>query len=165
MQGKGRPSVSIDYAVMEKSKNVAVVPCDIGWSDVGNWTALAEVHPHKDEAGNAMIGDAVAINSQNVYVQADGRFIAAVGVRDLVVVDTPDALLVTHKDTSQDVKAVVDHLRRRKHAAALGVCRTCGLRGSAERLGAVFLRGRALGRGRAAPQAFSADGIGGCGDA
>ncbi|MFO0449197.1 MAG: mannose-1-phosphate guanylyltransferase/mannose-6-phosphate isomerase [Pseudomonadota bacterium] len=113
------PSVSIDYAVMEKSKNVAVVPCDIGWSDVGNWTALAEVHPHKDEAGNAVIGDAVAINSQNVYVQADGRFIAAVGVRDLVVVDTPDALLVTHKDTSQDVKAVVDHLRRRKHAAAL----------------------------------------------
>lgn len=101
---------SIDYALMEKSSRVAVVPCELGWSDIGSWQAMAElVEP--DDAGNRVIGEAELENTRNCYIRSCSRLVAAVGVQDLVIVDTPDALLVAHKDQSQDVKKIVQRLK------------------------------------------------------
>ncbi|HEY1772211.1 MAG TPA: mannose-1-phosphate guanylyltransferase/mannose-6-phosphate isomerase [Gammaproteobacteria bacterium] len=109
------PSISIDYAVMEKADNVKVVPSAFGWSDIGSWRSISDlVEP--DAQGNKVIGDAVLVNASNNYVQSEGgRVIAAVGVQDLVIVDTPDALLVGHRDQTQSVKDVVEKLRRDGH--------------------------------------------------
>jgi mannose-1-phosphate guanylyltransferase len=109
------PSISIDYAVMEKADNVKVVPSAFGWSDIGSWRSISElVEP--DAQGNKVVGEAVLVDSSNNYVQADaGRVIAAVGVQELVIVDTPDALLVAHRDRTQSVKDVVDDLRKSGH--------------------------------------------------
>lgn len=109
------PSISIDYAVMEKADNVKVVPSAFGWSDIGSWRSISDlVEP--DARGNKVIGDAVLVNASNNYVQSEGgRVIAAVGVQDLVIVDTPDALLVGHRDQTQSVKDVVEKLRRDGH--------------------------------------------------
>jgi len=109
------PAISIDYAVMEKADNVKVVPSAFGWSDIGSWRSISElVEP--DAQGNKVVGEAVLVDSGNNYVQADaGRVIATVGVQDLVIVDTPDALLVSHRDRTQSVKDVVDHLRKSGH--------------------------------------------------
>jgi len=109
----GVPDISIDYAVMEKSANVKVVPCDIGWSDIGSWSALAALQ-EPDERGNRVAGDrnaALLEDVTNCYVQTSGRVIGAVGVADLVVVDTPDALLVAHRDRAQDVRKIVAALK------------------------------------------------------
>ena len=101
---------SIDYALMEKSDRVAVVPCDLGWSDIGSWQAMAElVEP--DEAGNRIVGRAEVEGGRNTYIRSPYRLTAAVGVEDLVIVDTADALLVAHKDRSQDVKKIVQRLK------------------------------------------------------
>ncbi|HEY3645684.1 MAG TPA: mannose-1-phosphate guanylyltransferase/mannose-6-phosphate isomerase [Gammaproteobacteria bacterium] len=112
------PSISIDYAVMEKADNVKVVPSAFGWSDIGSWRSISElVEP--DAQGNKVIGEAVLVGSTNNYVQAEGgRVIAAVGVQDLVIVDTPDALLVGHRDQTQSVKDVVEQLRKAGHESA-----------------------------------------------
>ena len=104
------PSISLDYAVMERASNVAAVACSIGWSDIGSWNAVAET-VEVDKAGNASEGNATLIDSRNTYVRSTGRLVATVGVQDLVVVETPDAVLVTHKGASQRVKAVVDDLK------------------------------------------------------
>ncbi|MBF5037987.1 mannose-1-phosphate guanylyltransferase/mannose-6-phosphate isomerase [Methylophilus glucosoxydans] len=104
------PSDSIDYAVMEKTKLAAVVPASMGWNDVGSWTALKEVQPN-DEAGNATRGDVYLKNVKNTLVRAESRFVAAVGVEDLLIVETSDAVLVAHRDCAQDVKNIVDHLK------------------------------------------------------
>ena len=104
------PSDSIDYAVMEHTRHAIVVPADIGWSDVGSWSALWEVQP-RDERGNAARGDVYLDNVSNSLVRAEGRIVALVGVQDLVVVETADAVLVAHKDQVQRVKQVVDHLK------------------------------------------------------
>jgi mannose-1-phosphate guanylyltransferase/mannose-6-phosphate isomerase len=104
------PSDSIDYAVMEHTKHAVVVPASIGWSDVGSWSALHEVQA-KDEAGNVTRGDVYLDNVQNSLVRAEGRIVALVGVKDVVVVETADAVLVAHKDQVQRVKQVVDHLK------------------------------------------------------
>jgi len=104
------PNISIDYAVMEKADNVAVIPCGFGWSDIGSWKAVSEIHT-PDAAGNVTDGQAIFVNSKRTYVRSDDRVVAAVGVEDLVVIDTPDALLVAHKSASQDVKEVVRTLR------------------------------------------------------
>lgn len=101
---------SIDYALMEKSDRVAVVPCDLGWSDIGSWQAMADlVEP--DEAGNRILGEAELEGSRNVYIRSPHRLTAAVGVEDLMIVDTADALLVAHKDRSQEVKKIVQRLK------------------------------------------------------
>lgn len=108
------PSISIDHGVMEKAAEVAVVPGDFGWSDVGSWTTAWELAP-KDAQGNAASSDAVLVDAENNYVRgAAGKIIALVGVDDLVIVDTPDALLVVKRDRAQDVRAVVEALKARK---------------------------------------------------
>lgn len=107
-------SVSIDYAVMEKSSKVQVVPVEMGWSDVGSWSALPEVVP-PDACGTVCINAAahVAIDSSDCLIYADGKVVATVGVKGLVIVSTPDALLVCDRDRAQDVKKVVEQLAAR----------------------------------------------------
>jgi mannose-1-phosphate guanylyltransferase/mannose-1-phosphate guanylyltransferase/mannose-6-phosphate isomerase len=107
------PSLSIDYALMEKTKHAAVVPSDIGWSDVGSWSALWE-HQPKDQNGNVARGETFLHESRNCYVNADRRFVAAVGVENLIIAETADAVLVAHKDHAQDVKKVVEWLQKEK---------------------------------------------------
>jgi len=111
------PSVSIDYAVMEKASNCAVVGADFGWSDIGSWKAMSELF-ESDAAGNRIHGKAVLVESKNCFVQGGDRVVAAVGVNDLVIVDTEDAVLVAHRDRVQDVKEVVNQLSELKHDAA-----------------------------------------------
>lgn len=111
-----QPDVSIDYAVMEKARNVAVVPCDLRWSDIGSWNALVDlVAPDGD--GNRALGDAILVGTKNTFVQSEHHLVAAVGVEDLIIVDTPDAVLVTHRNKSQDVRKVVQQLRQHRHEA------------------------------------------------
>lgn len=111
-----QPDISIDYALMEKATKVAVVPCDIGWSDIGSWNALGDLIA-ADSEGNRILGDAVMVSCRNNYVQTENHLVAAVGVEDLIIVDTQDAVLVAHKDSTQDVKQVVAQLKQRGHEA------------------------------------------------
>jgi mannose-1-phosphate guanylyltransferase / mannose-6-phosphate isomerase len=104
------PSISLDYAVAERTSRAAVVPADIGWSDVGGWNALWELGS-KDAAGNVVVGDALLENARNCYVRSDGMLAAVVGLEDAVVVVTEDAVLAMHRDDAQDVKKVVDRLK------------------------------------------------------
>jgi len=119
---------SIDYAVMEHTKSAAVVPAKIGWNDIGSWTALWEVGA-KDAAGNVTQGSVIAEGTRKSYLRTDGPLIAAVGVRDLVVVATQDAVLVASKDRAQDVKAVVERLKEQgsqQHISHVRVYRPWG---------------------------------------
>ena len=111
------PDISIDYAVMEKAANVALIPCAFGWSDIGSWKAVAETR-ETDEAGNSTEGDTILVNSRRTYLRSEDRLVAAVGVEDLVVIDTPDAVLVAHKDSTQQVKDIVAKLKRDGHITA-----------------------------------------------
>ena len=122
------PSNSVDYAVMERTRRAAVVPVDMGWSDVGSWAALWEVSP-KDAKGNALQGDILVEGAANCYARTDGPAIALAGVEDLIVVATPDAVLVTCREKSQDVKLIVDQLKasgRDEHVAHTVVHRPWG---------------------------------------
>lgn len=112
------PNDSIDYAVMEKTADAAVVPLDAGWNDVGSWSALWEVSD-KDDSGNACHGDVIAVDCRNSYAYGS-RLIAMVGLDDVVVVETDDAVFVGHKDRVQDVKEIVARIKRdgRSEAAA-----------------------------------------------
>lgn len=105
-------SISVDYAVFEKSKNVGIVPCDIGWSDVGSWNELGEVHS-ADKNQNRILGNAICKQTNNCIVYGGTRLIAMLGVNDLIVSDTTDALLVAHKDHAQNVRGIVDDLAAR----------------------------------------------------
>lgn len=104
------PSDSIDYAVMEKTTLAAVVPASIGWNDVGSWTALKNVQPC-DADHNVSRGDVYLSKVTNTLIRAESRFVAAVGVSDLLIVETSDAVLVAHRDYAQDVKNIVDYLK------------------------------------------------------
>lgn len=110
------PDISIDYALMEKSARVAVAPCDIGWSDIGSWTSVGNL-TGADHAGNRVLGEAVLHDVSNCYIQSRERLVGAVGVDNLVIVDTPDALLVAGKDSVQDVKNIVGQLKLAGHEA------------------------------------------------
>lgn len=103
-------SISIDYAVFEKARSVAVVPGDFGWSDVGAWTEIAGQFP-SDAQQNRACGPALFVDSTGCFVHSDGRVVAALGLKDVVIVDTPDALLVMPKDHAQDVRKVVQAVR------------------------------------------------------
>ncbi|MCA1248915.1 mannose-1-phosphate guanylyltransferase/mannose-6-phosphate isomerase, partial [Massilia sp. MS-15] len=104
------PSDSVDYAVMEHTQRGVVVSADIGWSDVGSWSALADVQI-ADVDGNVQRGDVYLDGVTNTFVRAESRIVAVVGVNDLVVVETPDAVLVARKDHVQRVKNIVEHLK------------------------------------------------------
>jgi mannose-1-phosphate guanylyltransferase/mannose-6-phosphate isomerase len=108
------PSKSIDYAVMEHTKRAAMVPVDMGWSDVGSWQSLWEIAA-RDGSGNAIEGDVVAVNVSNSYLRSEGPLLAAVGFDDLVVVATQDAVLVTRRGATQDVKKLVEEIERSGH--------------------------------------------------
>ena len=111
---KDAPDISIDYALMQYSKEVAVVPADIGWSDIGSWTAIRDlVNP--DKQNNRAFGDAIFVNSSNTFVQAEDRLVAAVGLENVMIIDTPDALLVANPNHAQDVKLVVNLLKKADH--------------------------------------------------
>jgi mannose-1-phosphate guanylyltransferase/mannose-6-phosphate isomerase len=104
-------SVSIDNGVMERSSRAAVIPCDLGWSDVGNWSSIDEVAPC-DKHGNVVTGRIIDLDSTNSILYADRRVVATIGLSDMVIVDTPDATLVCPKSRSQDVKKVVERLKK-----------------------------------------------------
>ncbi|WP_137008607.1 mannose-1-phosphate guanylyltransferase/mannose-6-phosphate isomerase [Aquitalea aquatilis] len=110
------PDISIDYAVMEKSASVAVVPCDIGWSDIGSWTAMGELG-EQDASGNTIEGETVLHDVSGCYIRSEDRLVGAVGVHDLVIVDTPDAVLVADKNHVQGVKQLYNNLKKRNHQA------------------------------------------------
>lgn len=110
------PDNSIDYAVMEKSANVAVVGCSLGWSDIGSWSALGDLSV-ADAQGNRVEGDALLHDAENCYIQSRERIVGAVGVKDLIIIDTPDALLVADRNRAQDVKHVYAQLKERGHEA------------------------------------------------
>ncbi len=108
------PSLSIDYALMEKSSKVVFIPANIGWNDVGAWNALDDVS-EKDSAGNVISGNVLALDCSNSIVQGQNRLIAVLGLKDTLVVDTPDALLVCAKERSQDIKKLVETLNENGH--------------------------------------------------
>ena len=103
------PSISIDYGVLEKSDRVSLIPCDIGWNDVGSWQAVHEIAP-KDENGNAIQGNVIAIDCKNSLIRAEKRLVAVIGVEDLCVIETADAVLISKSDQTQRVREVVDAL-------------------------------------------------------
>ena len=104
------PSDSIDYALMEKSDNVEVVPLDAEWSDIGSWSALYDIGT-KDINGNVIHGDVFTEETSNTYINANHHMIATVGIKDLVIVDTPNATLIATKDKSQEVKKIIEQLQ------------------------------------------------------
>ena len=106
------PAESIDYAVMEKTSQAVVVSMDAGWSDIGSWSSLWDIS-EKDGDGNSTHGDVILHNTHNSYVKTDERLVAAIGVNDLVIVSTKDALMVAHKGSVQDVKIITANLKAR----------------------------------------------------
>jgi mannose-1-phosphate guanylyltransferase/mannose-6-phosphate isomerase len=108
---------SIDYAVMEQHSNVAVMPFVGQWSDVGSWNAVADLTP-PDQDQNRILGQGFAVGSQNTFIHAAHRPVVALGTRDLLIIDTPDAVLVAHRDSAEDVKSVVARLEHANHSQA-----------------------------------------------
>ncbi|OTP66118.1 mannose-1-phosphate guanylyltransferase/mannose-6-phosphate isomerase [Caballeronia sordidicola] len=105
------PNVSVDYAVMERTDRASVIAAaDLGWNDIGSWTALAEI-AQSDAQGNTSLGDVLTENVSNSYIRAEHRMVAAIGLDNIVIVETADAVLVTHRDSTQDVKKIVERLK------------------------------------------------------
>ena len=104
------PDDSVDYAVMEKTDSAVVVPMDAGWNDIGSWSSLWDIG-EKDSDGNVAIGETISIETKSSYIRSEERLVATIGVDDIVVVDTKDAVMVAAKDRVQDVKKVVQHLK------------------------------------------------------
>lgn len=110
------PDISIDYALMEVSDKVAVVPAAFDWSDIGSWTALAELIP-SDEHNNRVDGAALLEDTRNTIVHSENRLVATLGVEDLIIVDTSDAVLIAHTDRAQDIGRIAKRLKQEKHPA------------------------------------------------
>ena len=104
------PSISIDYGVLEKSSHVSLIPCDIGWNDVGSWQAVHEISAH-DENGNTLQGKVIALDCKNSLVRAEKRLVAAIGVEDISIIETADAVLVSRNNQTQRVREIVDVLQ------------------------------------------------------
>lgn len=138
------PDDSIDYAVMEKTDNAVMVPMDAGWNDIGSWSALWDIS-NKDENNNVIKGDVLSVDSRDNYLLADDKLIATVGVNNLVVVETKDAILVAHRDKVQQVKQIVQQLKN-AHRSEFKIhrevyrpwgkydCIDCGLRDQVKRI-------------------------------
>lgn len=109
------PSESVDFAVMEKTSDAMVVPMNAGWNDIGSWSSLWDISL-KDDNGNSTLGDVINHNSKGCYIRSDDKLVAAIGVDDLVIVSTKDALMVAHKDSIQDTKVIVDKLKKAKRS-------------------------------------------------
>ncbi|MES1180043.1 MAG: mannose-1-phosphate guanylyltransferase/mannose-6-phosphate isomerase, partial [Hyphomicrobium sp.] len=105
------PNISIDYAVMEKTREAAILPMDVGWNDVGSWTSLWDIAP-RDDKGNFIKGEAVLEDTSGCYVHSEKAIVSTIGVKNLVIVDTPDALLVADKARTQDVSKIVQRLKQ-----------------------------------------------------
>ncbi len=105
------PNISIDYAVMEKTGKAAILPIDVGWNDVGSWSSLWDMAP-RDDKGNFIKGEAVLEDTSGCYVHSDKSMVSTIGVKDLIIVNTPDALLVADKSRAQDVSRVVQRLKQ-----------------------------------------------------
>jgi len=111
------PAESIDYAIMEKTDRAAVLPAEFGWSDVGSFSALADVQD-ADSNGNVCAGDILTTDTKNCFIHGDGHLVTTVGVENLIIVATDDAVMVANKDQDQDVKKIVDMLKTQKRAEA-----------------------------------------------
>jgi mannose-1-phosphate guanylyltransferase/mannose-6-phosphate isomerase len=112
------PNISIDYAVMEKTRQAAMMPIDVGWSDVGSWSSLWECAP-RDAQANAVEGDAILVDTSHCLIHSERSLVATIGLEGLVIVDTPDALLVADQSRAQDVSGIVSRLKelnRKEHA-------------------------------------------------
>jgi len=123
------PDDSIDYAVMEKTSDAVMVPLNAGWSDIGSWSAIWD-SGEKNEQGNLFKGDVLSENTSDSYVHATHRLVTTVGVENLIIVETKDAVLVAHKDHVQDVKKIVDQLKgckRQEHTSHREVYRPWGV--------------------------------------
>ena len=107
---KTSPSISVDYAVMEKTELSAMLPIDVGWNDIGSWSSLWDVAPH-DKNGNFVKGDSVLVDTTNCYIHSEKGLVSAIGIENLVIVDTPDALLVADKSRAQEVSTIVSKLK------------------------------------------------------
>ena len=112
------PSDSIDYALMERSSNVVVVPLNARWNDIGSWATLHDISV-KDHNGNAIQGDVFTEETTNSYIHANHHIVATIGVQDLIIVDTPNATLIAHKDKSQEVKNIVEQLKQQDRVEQL----------------------------------------------
>lgn len=112
------PDISIDYALMERSQKVAVVPCELGWSDIGSWQAIREL-TLGDEQGNQCNGQTVLHDVTNCYIDSPKRLVGAVGLDNLIIIDTPDALLIADASRTQEVKVIAQELKRQGHPAYL----------------------------------------------
>jgi len=120
--------ISIDYGVLEQSNCVRLIPCDPDWSDIGSWDAVLDISS-KDAAGNATVGDVIALGCKNSLIRSRSRLIAAIGLEDIIAVETPDAILLTKRGESQRVREVVDQLKARggsEHVEHLTVRRPWG---------------------------------------
>jgi mannose-1-phosphate guanylyltransferase/mannose-6-phosphate isomerase len=105
------PNISIDYAVMEKTREAAILPIDVGWNDVGSWASLWDIAP-RDDKGNFIKGEAVLEDTSGCYVHSERSIVSTIGVSDLIIVNTPDALLVANKNRTQDVSKIVQRLKQ-----------------------------------------------------
>lgn len=110
------PDISIDYAVMEPSQKVAVIPCQLGWSDIGSWQAVRELSPVNAQ-GNQCNGETVLHDVTNCYIDSPRRLVGAIGLDNLIIIDTPDALLIADANRSQDVRLIAKELKRQGHDA------------------------------------------------
>jgi len=111
------PADSIDYAVMEKTDRAVMIPLDAGWNDIGSWSALWDI-TDKDEAGNAVSGDVMALNTRDSFLMAGNKLLVTVGVENLVVIETDDAVMIASKDRVQDVKDAVEQLKQQQRPEA-----------------------------------------------
>ncbi|KAA8996594.1 NTP transferase domain-containing protein [Paenibacillus spiritus] len=107
------PDQSIDYGIMEKAKDIYVIPCVFGWDDVGSWTALERIN-NLDESGNVIKGNTICIDTKRCIIESNGKLIATLGVEDLIIVETDDVTLICKKEKAQDIKALIKELKVQK---------------------------------------------------
>jgi mannose-1-phosphate guanylyltransferase len=104
-------NISVDYAVLEKASNVVGIPCEIGWNDLGSWQAVYDLLP-RDENRNVLRSEGLLLDSSGLYVDVPGKLVGVVGIKDLVIVESGDALLIVHRDRAQEVSRLVAELEK-----------------------------------------------------